>query len=141
MPQMNKDEYTRFLAEGVRTLKVATVRADGAPHVTPVWFVLDGDDLIFNIGEDSAKAKHLRRDPRISLCVDDETLPLTCVVIEGTATFQANAPDLLEWVTRIGGRYMGADRAEEYGKRNSVPGVLLVRVTPRKVIAETFDVE
>jgi hypothetical protein len=33
-----------FLSEGNRTGKLATVQAEGRPHVTPIWFVLDGDD-------------------------------------------------------------------------------------------------
>jgi hypothetical protein len=44
--------------------------------------------------------------------------------------------DLLAWATRLGGRYMGADRAEEYGKRNSVPGELVMRLTPTRILAE-----
>ncbi len=43
---------------------------------------------------------------------------------------------MLEWATRIGARYMGEDRAEEFGRRNGVPGELLVRLTPERVIAE-----
>jgi hypothetical protein len=59
------------------------------------------------------------------------------VIIEGTA---ANSPedqaDLLAWAARLGGRYMGADRAEEYGKRNGVPGELVMRLTPTRILAE-----
>ena len=47
----------------------------------------------------------------------------------------ADDPDLLYWATRIGGRYMGAELAESYGRRNAVPGELLVRVTPEKIVA------
>ena len=44
--------------------------------------------------------------------------------------------ELLRTATAIGGRYMGADRAEEFGRRNGVPGELVVRIRPTKVIAE-----
>jgi hypothetical protein len=44
--------------------------------------------------------------------------------------------ELLDWATVIAERYMGQERAEEYGQRNSVPGELLVRIRPRKVIFE-----
>jgi PPOX class probable F420-dependent enzyme len=77
----------------------------------------------------------MRRDPRVSLCIDDEVPPFHFVVIEGTAELKAEDPDLLHWATRIGGRYMGQSRAEEYGRRNAVPGELLVRVTPNKILA------
>jgi len=48
--KMSPEEIREFLAHGTRTGKLATVRANGAPHVAPVWFVLDGDDLVFNTG-------------------------------------------------------------------------------------------
>ncbi|MBF6589970.1 MAG: PPOX class F420-dependent oxidoreductase [Ktedonobacterales bacterium] len=135
MHTMTTDEYRRLLTARVRTMQVATVRADGRPHIAPVWFELDGETIVFTTGADTVKAADLRRDARVSLCVDDETPPFAYIVIEGTATLTANDPDLRRWATRIGGRYMGADQAEAYGKRNGVEGELLVRVTPTKILA------
>jgi PPOX class probable F420-dependent enzyme len=133
---MLPDEVQRFLAYGTRTAKLATVRADGRPHVVPVWFVLDGDDIVFTTGTTTVKAAAMRRHPRVALCVDDETPPYAYVTVEGTATVDPDAHDVLTWATRIAARYMGADQAEEYGRRNAVPGEALVRVTPTKIIAE-----
>ena len=135
--QMTDDEYRSFLSEQARTGKLATVGADGRPHVVPIWFVLDGETIVFTTGRGSAKARHLRRDPRVALCVDDEAPPFAFVLIEGTAQVALNPPEMLAWTTRIGGRYMGAARAEEYGRRNADLDELLVRVTPTKVIAQT----
>jgi PPOX class probable F420-dependent enzyme len=135
MREMSVEEYKRFLLTGTRTAMAATVRADGAPHITPVWIALDGDDVLFTTDNTSLKAKHLQRDPRISLCVDDGTPPYSYVLIEGTATLSDDLAELRRWATIIGGRYMGVDRGEEYGQRNGVPGELLVRVTPSKVVA------
>jgi PPOX class probable F420-dependent enzyme len=129
-------ECRAFLLTGTRTAKFASVRSDGRPHVAPVWFDLDGDVLIFTTGETSVKAANMQRDVRVCLCVDDETPPFAYVQIEGRATMSDNLDELLYWATRIGGRYMGADLAEAYGKRNGVPGELLVRVTPTKVVFE-----
>jgi PPOX class probable F420-dependent enzyme len=136
MAQMTVDEYKSFIASGTRTAKIATARADGRPHVVPVWFVLDGDDIVFSTGAKSVKAAAIRRDPRVCLCIEDDTPPYAFVMIEGTAQLQPDAPDLLFWATQIGGRYMGADRAEEFGKRNAAPSEVLVRVTPTKIIAQ-----
>jgi PPOX class probable F420-dependent enzyme len=127
-------ECRAFLLEGTRTGKFATVRADGRPHVAPVWFDLDGDTLVFNTGDTSVKARNIRRDNRVSMCVDYEQPPYAFAVIEGIATLSDDPDELLYWATRIGGRYMGQDQAEAYGKRNGVPGELLVRVTPSKVV-------
>jgi PPOX class probable F420-dependent enzyme len=126
-------ECREFLLNPVHTGKLATVRADGRPHVVPIWFDLDGDTLVFTTGETSVKAQNIRRDARVSLCVDDETPPFSYLLIEGTAVLTADLGELKHWATRIGGRYMGQDRAEEYGARNGVPGELLVRVTPTKI--------
>lgn len=136
MPEMTTDEYRSFLLDRARTAKLATVREDGRPHVAPVWFDLDGDTVVFMTGETSVKGRNIRRDPRISLCVDDEEPPFAFVLIEGTATAMADDPDLPYWARRIGARYMGADRGEEFGERNAVPSELLVRLTPEKVVAE-----
>lgn len=133
---MSPQEIKAFLAQGTRTGKLATVRKDGRSHVAPIWFVLDGDDLIFNTWHTSVKAKNMRREPRVSLCVDDETAPYAFVIVEGTVTFSDNLAESLKWATRIGGRYMGADQAEAFGRRNSVEGELLVRLIPTKIIAQ-----
>jgi PPOX class probable F420-dependent enzyme len=139
MADMRPDEVRAFLSEGTRTGKLATVSADGGPHVVPVWFVLDGDDVVFTTHEASRKGTSLRRDPRVALCVDDERPPYAYVMVSGTATLSTDADDLLRWATRIGSRYMGDDRAEEFGRRNGVPGELLVRITPTKIV-RTRDV-
>ena len=122
-------------ADPPRTAKLATVRADGRPHVAPVWVALDGDTVVFNTGETSVKGKSLRRDPRVALSFDDERPPFSFVLVEGTAELSDDLDELRKWSTIIGGRYMGADRAAEYGARNGVSGELLVRVTPTHVVA------
>jgi PPOX class probable F420-dependent enzyme len=129
-------EQRAFLMEQVRTAKLATVRKDGRPHVVPIWFDLDGDTLVFTTDQTSIKAANIRRDPRVCLCVDDETPPFAFIMIEGTAIMTADRDTLLHWATRIGGRYMGAELAEAYGKRNAVEGELFVRITPARVVFE-----
>jgi PPOX class probable F420-dependent enzyme len=136
MRQMSPEEYRAFLTERPRTASLATVRADGRPHVAPIWFDLDGDDLIFTTWHTSIKGQNLRRDPRVSLCVDDEAPPFAFVLFEGTATVSEDLDELRVWATRIAARYMGSDKAEAYGQRNGVAGELLVRVTPTKVVAQ-----
>jgi hypothetical protein len=117
------------------TAKVAVVRVDGSPHVAPVWIDLDGDDVMFMTSARSIKGKAILRDGRVSLCVDDERPPFSFVTIAGTTKTSIDPDELLQWATRIAGRYMGADRAEEYGRRNAVPPEMLVRLTPTKVVA------
>jgi PPOX class probable F420-dependent enzyme len=133
--QMTNDEYRSFMLDRARTAVLATVRADGRPHAAPIWFDLDDDTLVFTTGESTMKGRNMRRDARVRLCIDEEEPPFHFVLIGGAADLSAGDSDLLYWATRIGGRYMGAERAEEYGRRNAVEGELLVRVTPQKIVA------
>jgi PPOX class probable F420-dependent enzyme len=132
---MSPDETRAFLRVAGRTAKVATVRADGRPHVVPVWFDMDGDDVIFTTWHETVKAHTIARDSRVSVCVEDDTPPYAFVMIEGRATLSDDLDALRHWATRIAARYMGADLAESFGQRNAVTGELLVRVTPTHVKA------
>jgi PPOX class probable F420-dependent enzyme len=133
--KMAHDEWRAFLEQGTRTAKLATTRRDGRPHVVPVWFVLDGDDLLFTTGEGSVKARNLRRDPRACLSVDDQAPPYSFVMVDGVATLSEDLEAMLPVATAIGARYMGAEVAERFGRRNAVPGEVLVRVRPMRVLA------
>jgi PPOX class probable F420-dependent enzyme len=133
--EMTPEEIRAFLLQGTRTAKLATTARDGSPHVMPVWFVLDGEDIVFNTGKETAKGRHLSRDPRVALVVDDEAPPFSFVHIRGTASISEDLDEVRRSATEIAERYMGAERAEEFGRRNGVPGELVVRVTPERVIA------
>jgi PPOX class probable F420-dependent enzyme len=132
---MGDEERRAFLMHGTRTGKLATANSEGQPHVTPIWFVLDGDDLIFTTHSTSVKGRSITRDGRVAIVVDDDTPPYSFVMIQGIAVASEDLTELVLWATRIGGRYMGEDNAEAFGKRNGVEGELLVRVTPIKTIA------
>ncbi|EIE98712.1 PPOX class probable F420-dependent enzyme [Saccharomonospora glauca K62] len=138
MYAMARDEWWSFASEGTRTGKLAVVTARGAPHVTPVWFVLtdhDGDAFVFTTGADSVKARALRRDPRVCMVVDDQRPPFAYVQFTAEADVSDDVTDMVTWARRIGERYMGAERAEEFGRRNAVPGELLVTARVTKVLA------
>ncbi|MET9696824.1 PPOX class F420-dependent oxidoreductase [Streptomyces sp. NPDC006529] len=133
--KMTQEEWRAFVSHSTRTGKLSTVREDGSPHIAPIWFVLDGDAFVFNTGADTVKGRNLTRDGRVALCVDDDRPPFSYVVLQGRASISEDMDDMLVWATRIGGRYMGEDRAEAFGRRNAVPGELLVRVPIDKVIS------
>ena len=137
MRRLNEDEIREFLTAGTRTGKLAVTRRDGSPIVVPVWFGVDEDGtIVFTTWADTIKGKSLRRDGRVSLCVDSEQPPYAYVRVDGVATLSDDREQLRVWATRIGGRYMGAAKAEQYGERNSVEGELLVRITPSTIVAQ-----
>jgi PPOX class probable F420-dependent enzyme len=135
MRTMSPGEARAFLSSGVRTAKLATTRADGAPDVVPVWFVLDGDRIVFTCAGSSVKARNLARDPRAAVAVDDEAFPHAFVTIRGTVEVSVRPDDLLAWTTRIAERYVGAERAREYGERNAEIDDWLVRLEPHSILA------
>src|SRR5437762_6299871 len=135
MPRaMTSEEIRAFLIHGTRTAKLATSGPSGQPHLMPVWFALDGEELVFTTWGDSVKGRNLRRNPRAAIVVDEEVAPYAFVHVRGSVTLSEDLEELLRFATAIGGRYMGADRAEEFGRRNAVPGELLVRLRPERVI-------
>lgn len=135
MPKMTEAEWKDFLTLGTRTGKLATTRRDGSPHVVPIWFVLDGEELVFNTGAESVKGRALLRTGRASLCVDDERPPFSFVTVSGPVTISSDLEEMLPWAIRIAARYMGAERGEEFGRRNAVEGELLVRLRTEHVLA------
>lgn len=139
--QMHGDELERFLSAGSRTGKLATTRADGSPHVAPVWFIVDQGDLVFMTGADTVKGKAILRDPRVALLVDDERPPFAFAIIEGTVSISRDPDEMLPLSIAIARRYMGDELAEQYGRRNAVEGELLLRLRRSKVtaVAEVAD--
>jgi PPOX class probable F420-dependent enzyme len=133
--QMSTDELDRFLSAGTRTGKLATMRADGSPHVAPIWFILDGEDLVFMTGAATVKGRAMLRDPRVALSVDDEQPPFSFAIIEGTVSVSRDLDEMLPLSIAIARRYMGDGQAEQYGRRNAVDGELLLRLRRVKVMA------
>ena len=146
MAKMSNKEIKKFLMQGTFTGKLTTVKKDGSPHVIPIWFVLDEEkdrttrkigDIIFTTYQDSVKARNIERDSRVSICVDDQTPQFSFVIIDGTAKiFRYKQKELLKWATRIAERYMGKEKAEAYGKRNSGEDEVVIRIKPTKILAE-----
>jgi PPOX class probable F420-dependent enzyme len=144
MTEMSKAEIGRFIMKGTFTGKLATVKEDGSSHVVPIWFVLEKKksrdrigNIIFTTGSTSVKANNIRRDNRISICIDDQIPLFPFVTIFGTAKiYPYKQKEVLKWATEIAERYMGKSNAEAYGRRNSEEGLVLVRIKPTRIIAE-----
>ena len=127
MYEMSREQWWEFALTGTRTGKMAVTRANGAPHVTPIWFVLDTVDgvdyVVFTTEMKSLKAKAFQRDPRFAMIVDDQAPPYSYVLFEGKISLTEDLDEMVRWATRLGSRYMGEERGIEFGKRNAVPDV------------------
>ncbi|HLN34011.1 MAG TPA: PPOX class F420-dependent oxidoreductase [Nitrososphaeraceae archaeon] len=138
MVEMTKDEIQNFLLKDTFTGKLGTINKNGTPHVVTIWYTLDEEDnILFNTDYNSVKAKNIQRDNRVRLCVDDQTPLFSFVTIDGIAEIISKEPrEVYKWAKIIAARYMGNDKAEEYGRRNSSEGELLIKITPTKVIGQ-----
>ena len=135
MASLADPEVSEFLLEGTRTGKLSYRAADGRPLVVPVWFIIENGALVFNTGKRTAKGQSLARDPHTAICVDLEQPPYGYVQVQGVAELSEDPAELLRTATSIAARYVGPERAEEFGRRNGVPGELVVRLRPTKVLA------
>jgi hypothetical protein len=79
MTTMTDNEWRSFVTAGTKLAHIALTRPDGRPHVTPVCFILDGDELAFALSPGSVKGNNLARDRRIAICVSDERQPYSFV--------------------------------------------------------------
>jgi PPOX class probable F420-dependent enzyme len=128
MRTMTDAQVRAFLEYGTRTAKLATVAPDGQPHVVPVWFVLDDEDLVVTTMSGSMKARHMALNPRVAVSVDDERPPFAFVAIRGTATLHPNPADLLNWTTRIARRYFPGPESDDLARQYAGIDDLIVRI-------------
>ena len=133
--EMSDDERRAFLLAPGRTGHLATTRADGRAHVAPIWFTLDGDDVVFNTAADTVKGRNLTRTGRAALSVDLPVHPYAFVHLEGPVTIEEDPDVYREWTRTISARYVPYPEVDEYTERNAVPGELLVRLHPETIVA------
>jgi PPOX class probable F420-dependent enzyme len=135
MAEVTDPEVIEFLQAGTRTGKLGYAGPSGRPLVTPIWFIVEDGCILFNTGKETVKGRALSRDPRATVCVDLEEPPYAFVQVQGMAELSEDPGELLRTATAIAARYAGPERAEEFGRRNGVPGELLVRLRPTRTLA------
>ena len=133
MHKMTEAEAWDFLRGGDRTAVFASVRSSGRPHAVPTWYAVDGDELVFTTWHETVKAANLRRDPRVTLVVQDPAPPYDYVSVDGEARLIDDLAECRRIATELGGKYIGEERADEFGARNGVEGELVVRIRPTHV--------
>jgi len=139
--QMNPSQVQEFL-DAPRHAIAAALRPDGAPQLSPIWFVYENERLYFSILLSSAKYRQLRRDPRIALCIDAGHPDARAVSISGTAeliTDETPERTDLEW--RILRRYHETDEdARRYESEVAEDGPdALVVVSPERIIGWDYN--
>jgi PPOX class probable F420-dependent enzyme len=110
---------------------VATLRTDGSPHQTAVWVDWDGEHVLLNTHEGRAKARHLRRDPRVSVLVFDGDNWYRWVSVSGTAELIEEGA--VEHINKLSHKYSGKDYALPPDQKR-----IIVRFRPERVTAYGF---
>jgi len=117
MPKLTAAEQATFLCEPGILLRIATIREDGSPLITPIWYVFEENCIWFTPREKSEWFECLRRDPRIALSIDEQSLPYRKVVVDAEAELCHDLGEDDIWrdrYRRIAQRYIPAAEAEAY---------------------------
>lgn len=138
---MTREQIDEFL-QASRHAILATNRRDGAPQISSVWYLYDDGKIYVSVFAGSAKHHNLKRDPRISICVDGGHPDGRAVTIYGTAELMQNRTEWRDDIFfRITRRYVESD--EEARKLNedfeTDEGEVLVIVTPAKILARDYN--
>jgi PPOX class probable F420-dependent enzyme len=142
MPKrLSKSEVRRFL-RARRVGVLATIGKDGGPVLTPIWYLPRGGKLLMRTSRASVKAQNILRDPRVSLCVQDERPPYASVTVYGTAEIEEERPGLAfdiakRYLGRIAGRaylQIAADAVEQ-GEE------VIIALTPQRTLTQDFSQE
>ena len=139
MPHLTDNERDAFLGERRVLMRIAVVRADGRPLVTPIWFLHEEGAIWFTPREKSEWFTCLRGDPRVALCIDEQPLPYRKVLVEAKAELVhdiGNDDIWRERYRRIARRYVDEAGADGY-IRNTIN-------QPRglfRVVLESADVK
>jgi PPOX class probable F420-dependent enzyme len=132
---MTPERQQEFLLEGTRTAILSTIRADGRPHAVPICFVLDGDNVLFLTNADSVKGANMKREPRVTLVVDDEKPPFSFVMFEGTAEISQDVDEIQRAAEQINQRYDSGENFEEFVQFAMTALGSLIRIRPSRVLA------
>jgi len=90
--KMSEDQIADFLTEN-RNAIIAVNREDGAPLISPVWYLYEEKSLYFSVTNDSAKHRCLKRDPQVAICIDGGHPDERAVTIYGKAELYENESD------------------------------------------------
>lgn len=131
LPGFVVDFLTEMRVPGV----LSTLRPDGSPITSAVWYALDGGDIVVSTPAARPKAHNVRADPRVSFIVDVKEMPYRGVAIEGSAQITSDPGQDL--ALAIASRYLGPDLPGRI--RNRAPGErVIVRITPERVRTWNF---
>lgn len=137
MPVLAPD-VEEFL-RGPNVAALATVRANGRPHVVPVWYEYDGREFTISSFRDTQKTKNIAKKGFAALSIYSGTLPYRQVTVEGTARIGSTIDNV--WRERVAMRYLGEAAGRAYTNDTADMDVVAVHLRPMKWHTEGFGLE
>ena len=131
MPLSN-EEVEAFLRRP-NVAVVATVGPDGGPHAVPTWYEYDDGQIVLHMGVGSRKYRNLRRNDRVSICVDTKTAPYQAVVVYGRASLEVGADEVR--LRRMAVAYLGEAVGNRYADMAGGEETVIVRVRPERIVS------
>jgi PPOX class probable F420-dependent enzyme len=123
-------EEMRAFLDVPRVGTLATIDADGTPLLTPIWYARDEDELWLVIEPDSPKTRNIRRDPRVTFVVMDET-GYTYLTVRGRARLESGESGAKPRAMAI--RYFGFAKGSEFARLDFIKEEIVCRIIPDDV--------
>ena len=137
MGKLSREEIDELLGRPLVSV-VSTVRPDGTPHMTPVWHLVDGDDVIVTVDSSSVKARNVRANPVAALSVVTDETPQRWLLVSGKA--ELSTERLEEIARKVSVHYMGEEEGIPYSEQAMKDfDFVLLRIRPTRVVG--FDGE
>jgi PPOX class probable F420-dependent enzyme len=125
--ELDKKDLQRLL-QGRNLAFISTLSRDGSPHITPMWADMEGDIILINTFESSAKSKNIKKDPRIAISVVESNNPYNMVSIKGTVIDQTTE-GADEHLKKLAKRYLGIGK---YYYREPNRKRVILKIKPEK---------
>ncbi len=131
MGRLNAEQTWELLKKPAISF-ITTLRADGSPHVTPVWHMVEDGEIVIAVDRRTVKARNARRNPAVALCVALDESPQRWVLVNGNARLATDGAE--RFVRAVSAHYVAADEAEEYADGAlAMREFELLRITPTRV--------
>jgi len=132
---MNSEERRQFVRDH-RTCVFSYERKKGPPSMSIVYYVMDGDDLLVSTMADRAKARAVERNPQVSLCVLDESWPVTYLVVYGEARVETDPDAIVDLMMKVG-ELMSGEKIPDAAR----PGIRAMAEKEKRVVLRVTPVE
>ena len=138
------DPVAQELLRGRTPARLAYTWTDGSPRVVPIGVYWNGSELVMGTWPHAPKITALRRDPRVAISIDTQTMPFKVLLIRGTARLELLDEPVPEWIEvnkqLAGDEAAGIETAQQLGSLVPVlGGMMRVRVRPEWVGILDFE--